>query len=84
MKSRDGKPLTEFEVAAADGKFVPAEATIDGDTVVVQAKEVATPTQARFGWRQRGKSEPDQQGGPARLAVPDQQLAGRYGRVSTI
>ncbi len=51
LKSRDGKPLTEFEVAAADGKFVPAEATIDGDTVVVQAKEVATPTQARFGWR---------------------------------
>ena len=51
LKSRDGKPLAEFEIAAADGKFVPAEATIDGDTVVVQAKEVATPTQARFGWR---------------------------------
>ena len=51
LKSRDGKPLTEFEIAGADGKFVPAEATIDGDTVVVQAKEVATPTQARFGWR---------------------------------
>ena len=51
LKSRDGKPLTEFEIAGADGKFVPAEATIDGDTVVVEAKEVATPTQARFGWR---------------------------------
>ena len=51
LKSRDGKPLTEFEIAGADGKFVPAEATIDGDTVVVQAKEVSTPTQARFGWR---------------------------------
>ena len=51
LKSRDGKPLTEFEIAGADGKFVPAEATIDGDTVVVQAKEVAAPTQARFGWR---------------------------------
>ena len=51
LKSRDGKPLAEFEIAGADGKFVPAEATIDGDTVVVQAKNVATPTQARFGWR---------------------------------
>ena len=51
LKSRDGKPLAEFEVAGADGKFVPAEAAIDGDTVVVQAKEVASPTQARFGWR---------------------------------
>ena len=30
---------------------MPAEAAIDGDTVVVQAKDVASPTQARFGWR---------------------------------
>jgi sialate O-acetylesterase len=51
LKSRDGKPLTEFEIAGADGKFVPAEATIDGSTVVVQAKTVALPTQVRFGWR---------------------------------
>ena len=49
LKSRDGRPLTEFEIAGADGKFVPAQAAIDSDTVVVQAKEVATPTQARFG-----------------------------------
>jgi sialate O-acetylesterase len=51
LKSRDGKPLSEFEVAGTDGKFVPAEATIDGDTILVQAKEVAAPTQVRFGWR---------------------------------
>jgi sialate O-acetylesterase len=51
LKSRDGKPLGEFQIAGADGKFVPAEATIDGGTIVVQAKGVATPTQARFGWR---------------------------------
>ncbi len=51
LKSRDGKPLSEFEVAGAHGKFLPAVATIDGDTVVVQAQEIATPAQARFGWR---------------------------------
>jgi sialate O-acetylesterase len=51
LKSRDGKPLAEFEVAGADDKFIPAEATIDGATVVVQAQEVTAPTQARFGWR---------------------------------
>jgi sialate O-acetylesterase len=51
LKSRDGKPLAEFEIAAADGKFVPAEAVVDGDTVVVEAKEVASPAQVRFGWR---------------------------------
>ena len=43
--------MAEFEIAAADGKFVPAEATIDGETVVVQAKDIAAPAQARFGWR---------------------------------
>jgi len=51
LKSRDGKPLSEFEIAGADGKFVPAEAMIDGDAVVVEAKEVTTPTQVRFGYR---------------------------------
>jgi sialate O-acetylesterase len=51
LKSRDGKPLSEFEIAGADGKFVPAEANIDGETLVVQAPGVAAPAQARFGWR---------------------------------
>ena len=51
LKSRDGKPLSEFEIAGGDGKFLPAQAAIDGDTVVVEAKEVASPTQVRFGWR---------------------------------
>jgi sialate O-acetylesterase len=51
LKSRDGKPLSEFEIAGADGKFVPAQATIDGKTVVVAAQGVAAPTQVRFGWR---------------------------------
>jgi sialate O-acetylesterase len=51
LKSRDGKPLCEFEIAGADGKFVPAEATIDGDTVVVESKTVTSPTQVRLGWR---------------------------------
>ncbi|MFN0125766.1 MAG: sialate O-acetylesterase, partial [Verrucomicrobiales bacterium] len=50
LKTRDGKPLTEFEVADGDGKFVPAEASLEGDTVVVQAREVAAPVQARLGW----------------------------------
>jgi sialate O-acetylesterase len=51
LKSRDGKPLSEFEIAGEDGKFVPADAVIDGSAVVVQAKDVASPTQVRFGWR---------------------------------
>jgi sialate O-acetylesterase len=50
LKSRDGKPLSEFQVAGADGKFVPAEAIIDGKTVVVHAKGVGSPTRVRFAW----------------------------------
>jgi len=51
LKSRDGNALTEFEVAGADGTFVPATATVDGETVVVSAAGVAEPKLARFGWR---------------------------------
>ena len=51
LKSRDGQPLTEFAIAGADGKFVPATATIDGQNVVVHADAVKEPKHVRFGWR---------------------------------
>jgi sialate O-acetylesterase len=50
LASRDGKPLDWFEIAGADKKFVPAEATIDGDSVVVRSEKVAEPVAVRFGW----------------------------------
>ena len=50
LKSRDGKPLSEFKIAAADGKFVAAKATIDGKTVVVNAKGIESPKHVQFGW----------------------------------
>ena len=50
LKSRDSQPLTEFQIAGADGNFVPATAAIDGETVVVHSDQVASPTQVRFGW----------------------------------
>jgi sialate O-acetylesterase len=52
LKSRDGQPLTWFTIAGADGKFVPAQADIVGETVVVSAKEVAQPTAVRFAWNE--------------------------------
>jgi sialate O-acetylesterase len=48
--SRDGKPLSDFTIAAADQKFVPATATIDGDSIVVHSGKVAKPEAVRFGW----------------------------------
>ena len=50
LKSRDGKSLTEFEIAGADGKFVKANAKIDGKTVVVSADGIESPKHVRFGW----------------------------------
>jgi len=45
----DGAPAS-FEIAGADGKFVPATAKIEGSTVVVQAAGVANPKFVRYGW----------------------------------
>ena len=46
---RDGV-LKWFEVAGADGKFVAAEARIDGDEVVVSSASVPEPKAARYAW----------------------------------
>ncbi|WP_229755236.1 sialate O-acetylesterase [Hymenobacter cavernae] len=48
--SKDGKPLTDFMVAGADGVFVPAQARIKGKQVLVSAKSVPSPVAVRFGW----------------------------------
>jgi sialate O-acetylesterase len=45
-----GDTLEGFEIAGADGKFVPARATIAGETVVVSADGVATPKSVRYAW----------------------------------
>ena len=45
-----GGPLKTFEVAGADGKFVRAEAVIEGDAVAVRSAEVAAPAAARYAW----------------------------------
>ena len=50
--SRDGEPLTWFEIAGEDKNFVKADATIEGDTIVVSSDAVAQPVAVRFGWHQ--------------------------------
>ncbi len=52
LTSRDEKPLTWFEIAGEDKQFVEAQATIDGDTIVVSSDAVANPVAVRFGWHQ--------------------------------
>jgi len=55
LVSRDDKPLTDFEIAGADGRFVPAEAVIRGDTVVVANPQVPAPAAVRFGWSETAR-----------------------------
>jgi len=50
LTSKDGKPLTWFTLAGADGKFVPADAKIVGETVEVSATGIAKPATVRFAW----------------------------------
>jgi sialate O-acetylesterase len=50
LAARDGKPLDSFEIAGSDGKFVPAQAEIDGRTIVVSSDPVPQPVTVRFAW----------------------------------
>ena len=50
LGTRDGAPPDAFELAGADGVFLPAHASVDGDTLVVTAVGVAQPTRLRFAW----------------------------------
>jgi len=45
-----GGALTHFTVAGWDQKFVPAHTEIDGDTIVVRSRQVASPVSVRFAW----------------------------------
>jgi sialate O-acetylesterase len=45
-----GGPLQTFEVAGADGKFIPADAAIEGDTIVVRCAAITAPTAVRYAW----------------------------------
>lgn len=48
--AKDEEGLKGFVIAGEDRKFVWANATIDGDTVVVSSPEVAAPVAVRYAW----------------------------------
>jgi sialate O-acetylesterase len=49
LVARDGT-LKWFTIAGADGKFVPADAKIDGQTVIVSSPDVSAPVAVRYAW----------------------------------
>jgi sialate O-acetylesterase len=50
LKSSDGGLLKRFEIRGTDGKWLWAEAKIEGDCVVVSSAEVAKPVAVRYAW----------------------------------
>jgi sialate O-acetylesterase len=50
LLAKDGEPLKGFAIAGEDRKFVWADATIQGDTVVVSSEAVADPIAVRYAW----------------------------------
>jgi sialate O-acetylesterase len=52
LHCRDSQELNSFTIAGADGKFVPAAARIEGETVVVSSAKVPAPKAVRFGWHE--------------------------------
>lgn len=48
--SKTGENVAGFEIAGADGKFHPAEARIEGNSVRVWSPQVPAPEQARYLW----------------------------------
>jgi len=51
-KADSGIPLNQlgFEIAGADGRYVEAEAVINGSRIVISSKEIEQPKSARYLW----------------------------------
>jgi sialate O-acetylesterase len=45
-----GATIPNFVIAGSDKNFVPASATLDGDTIVVSSPEVKSPVALRYAW----------------------------------
>ena len=50
LKTPDGAALKGFAIAGSDHKFRWAEATIDGNEIVVSCKEISDPIAVRYAW----------------------------------
>ncbi len=55
LKTRDGKPLTYFEIAGNNKKFYPADAEIVNDEIAVSSGKVKNPVAVRFAFSNTAK-----------------------------
>ncbi|HEX3878889.1 MAG TPA: sialate O-acetylesterase [Bryobacteraceae bacterium] len=50
MRATGADALKGFEVAGADGKFVAADAKVEGNTVLVSSAQIEAPVAVRYAW----------------------------------
>lgn len=50
LKTRDGKRPDFFEIAGADGQYMPGNAVIKNNALVISNPRIKNPTEVRFGW----------------------------------
>ncbi|MBU4460697.1 MAG: sialate O-acetylesterase, partial [Verrucomicrobia bacterium] len=68
LVTRDGKAPSHFEIVGEGTDFVPAEAVIDGDSVVLTSPACTNPVAVRFGWHKL--AEPNLANGAGLPAAP--------------
>ena len=56
LMTRNNQPVTNFEIAGSDKKFVKADAAIENSTVLVWSRDVNKPAMVRFCWNEQAKS----------------------------
>jgi sialate O-acetylesterase len=50
LQAKAGGAITGFTIAGADGNFVPADARVDGASILVSSAQVANPAAVRYAW----------------------------------
>jgi len=55
LTTRDQQAVTLFEIAGEDRKFIPAQAEISGDCVLVRSSTVLKPVAVRFAWSEEAR-----------------------------
>ncbi|MET0945618.1 MAG: sialate O-acetylesterase, partial [Flavobacterium sp.] len=50
LTTKENKPLKAFEIAGKDGKFVWANAVIQGDKIIISNEIILNPTRVRYAW----------------------------------
>lgn len=63
LTTSDGKPPSHFQIAGADGKYVDAQATINGNSIIVWAEGVNEPKSVRYAWNQTAEPNVTNQAG---------------------